>query len=215
VRYKVVPLRRKLQDIVLKNSFFYILFAGYAFIGLFILLFLNKGDLVLLLNHNWTPFLDYFFRFTTYLGDGLVCVAACALILIFDRKNFLLMTVPLVISSLVVQLLKRQVFAYQRPFAVLPSSDYHFVTGVEIHSSYSFPSGHTTAAFVLYFMLSYLYAKTPLQQITLFIVAIVVAASRMYLFLHFFEDTYAGAWIAIIFCTFTILLVERTKQKDL
>ena len=64
----------------------------------------------------------------------------------------------------------------------------------EIHSSLSFPSGHTTAAFALFITLSLL-CKNRLVTFLYIILAIIVGTSRIYLLQHFFIDVFFGAII--------------------
>ncbi len=68
----------------------------------------------------------------------------------------------------------------------------------EQHIHHSFPSGHATAAFALFFCLGFL-AEKKINEVIFFLLALTVAFSRVYLSQHFFEDITAGSFIAVFF----------------
>jgi len=73
------------------------------------------------------------------------------------------------------------------------------VEGVTYRFSHSFPSGHTGDVFSVCFALTLLSAR-PKVGFFLFIPAILVGYSRVFLSQHFLEDILAGSFIAIV-CT--------------
>ena len=89
-------------------------------------------------------------------------------------------------------------------------ADLHFIDGVNLHSNFSFPSGHSTAAFSTFFFLA-LIARKPILQVMLFSVGLLVAFSRVYISQHFFEDIYVGGIIGASF-TFlaSVLLIDMS-----
>ena len=68
--------------------------------------------------------------------------------------------------------------------------------GVEISEYHSFPSGHSTSAFALFFCLSLL-AKNHYVKVFTALCAIAVAYSRVYLSQHFLQDIIAGSFVGI------------------
>jgi membrane-associated phospholipid phosphatase len=63
-------------------------------------------------------------------------------------------------------------------------------------AAHSFPSGHTTSAFALFFSLA-LIMRRPGWDAACFALAALVALSRVYLAQHFLADTLAGAGLGV------------------
>lgn len=75
-----------------------------------------------------------------------------------------------------------------------------------MYSQNSFPSGHSTSAFCLFFCLCIISPKV-WQKIFFFCLAILIGFSRVYLSQHFFEDIYVGSIIGVGF-SFTIFYIH-------
>jgi membrane-associated phospholipid phosphatase len=155
------------------------------------LLFLSKGDAVLWVNARHTAAMDVFFRYATWLGDGLFWFLALALLTAYRRRFGLLSLLAAGLSALCVQGLKN-LLDIERPSRYLVGHDLHFVPGVDVHGFLSFPSGHTGAAFTGFFLLA-LYSRKPAMGLVCFAGAAIAGFSRIYLVQHFFADVYAGA----------------------
>jgi membrane-associated phospholipid phosphatase len=103
------------------------------------------------------------------------------------------------LSTGLIQILKHFVFSEAlRPLAYFASSGmkWHLVEGLPIHSYNSMPSGHTGAAFFMFFWVAVLLRR---WHWGLFagLIAVGVAYSRVYLFQHFPVDTLVGAAIGV------------------
>ena len=81
------------------------------------------------------------------------------------------------------------------------------VEGVNLHSSNSFPSGHTCTFFILFFILAIVIiyyhgdmknSSRKLLQLGCFLLAVVGAYSRIYLSQHFALDIFAGSTIGCL-----------------
>jgi membrane-associated phospholipid phosphatase len=132
-------------------------------------------------------------------------LSAFALILFLNVRLFFACLFSFGISSGVTQFLKRIVFAgSERPKSYFENhfKEIHltFVKNMEIHGENSFPSGHTTTAFSLLFVIALVSPNNWIKGVCFF-VALIIGFSRIYLSQHFFEDVYAGALIGIIFAT--------------
>ena len=153
-----------------------------------------------------------FFKYGTHLGDGIFAAIIVALGFIYRIRFGVIGLLGLLSSSIITQFLKRQVFDDQlRPSKVFEQmADLHFIDGVNLHSNFSFPSGHSTAAFSTFFFLA-LIARKPILQVMLFSVGLLVAFSRVYISQHFFEDIYVGGIIGASF-TFlaSVLLIDMS-----
>lgn len=71
----------------------------------------------------------------------------------------------------------------------------------------SFPSGHTTASFAAALALAFFHPRWGAAALSL---AVLIAWSRLYLFVHWPTDVAAGILIGTMCATFAIFLVKRT-----
>lgn len=119
-----------------------------------------------------------------------------------------------IIASIITQALKQTVFnEVVRPKKFFEGiQELYFVPGVENHLYYSFPSGHATCAFSLYFALALL-VKNKALELSLFFVALLVGYSRIYLSQHFFEDVYAGSLIGISTTFIVYYLIQKSNRN--
>ena len=108
------------------------------------------------------------------------------------------------LSTVVIQTLKRAIFYdVARPFIYFRDIyELHLINGVEMHHANSFPSGHSSSAFVIFFMLALITKNNSLKFIY-FIIASLIAYSRVYLSQHFLIDIYFGS---IISSTITLII---------
>lgn len=157
---------------------------------------INKTEIHLEFNTFHAPFFDSFFYYVTYLGDGWTALVIGLLLLAVRMRYALVVGFSNIVSAFITQFLKHSVFAD----AVRPKKffegvhDLYFVPGVENYLYNSFPSGHTTCAFSLCLGLAMI-TESNLHKLGLFIIALLIGYSRVYLSQHFFEDIYAGAFI--------------------
>lgn len=179
---------------------FVALFIAWLIFGALVIVITEKEPLHILLNSFHHPVLDVFFKYSTHLGDGIFAAFIVALGFIYRIRYGVIGLVGLVSSTMITQILKRQVFEdHFRPSRVFEqTAELHFIDGVNLHSSFSFPSGHSTAAFSAFLFLA-LIAKKPLLQAVLFTLGLLTAYSRVYISQHFFEDIYAGSIIGASF----------------
>lgn len=175
----------------------------------------SRFDQMRWINSNHSIIFDYIFQGFTFLAE---IYLAIFLLLYFlkKRKEFVF---PYLISyltaTLITQGLKHLVFANElRPFAFFKGIDYtwHFVDGILMNEYNSFPSGHTSAAWFLFFWIAML---KPSKAWAIFCVfaAIGVAYSRVYLFQHFPIDTSLGALIGFLSASVAYyLFLPNTKN---
>lgn len=170
----------------------------------------EKAELHLWFNSVHTPFCDEFFKYYTLVGEWVPFVVVVGLLFYRYRASILVLSAQ-VLSGLTTQVLKR-IFDIDRPkrfFAEFyPEVELPVVEGVRLHSSHSFPSGHTTLAFALFLALAFL-TKRKEWQFLYCLLAILVGYSRIYLSQHFASDVWAGALIGGVMTAFTLLLVDK------
>lgn len=175
----------------------------FSVVGLliFIHLFFSYSEFNLIINATNSPLQDYFYDKMTFMGNG-IFVVGTALILLFKFRSLgiqILLTYGL--SSLIVQTLKLTIFkGWPRPIEYFKDSvqNIHFVDGTNIALVNTFPSGHTTSAFLLFSLLAF-HTSSKMVQLVFFCIAGWIAYSRIYLMQHFLRDVLAGALIGF-FC---------------
>lgn len=205
-----------MKELVKSKSVIFSLLFLYLVAGFILLLVFPKGDFELLVNSGHHPFMDTFFYYITHFGDGLILVFI--ILLTGFRKLYygFLVLLSFLISTVIVQSLKRSIFSeYPRPSKFFDSLiDLHVVEGLELHSYYSFPSGHSSGAFSVFFMLALL-VKNKTLAIFFFIMAFVTAFSRVYLLQHFLIDIYVGGLMGAITAILVFYYIEnKTTIKE-
>jgi membrane-associated phospholipid phosphatase len=142
-----------------------------------------------------------FFKYITYIGDGAFIILFAVALLFFNVQKALTVLFSYLISAGFTQAIKYAFFSHSdRPFLVFEMNHIplKLVEGVDMNIHNSFPSGHTTAAFSLFFCLS-LFTPNNYLKTACFFAALLVAFSRVYLSQHFFEDITVGSLIGVLF----------------
>jgi membrane-associated phospholipid phosphatase len=183
-----------LTRIIKENKTFFFCMGLYVFIGLFILILVPKGNLEREVNTYNKPWLDNFFLIVTELGNGVFLLLIVFLLFMKRIYYGILSLTCFLASTIVVQSIKRFAFPEApRPISFFePTIDLHYISSLEIHRHFSFPSGHTSGAFTVFCLLAIIFRNRYLSVI-LFLLAFMVGLSRIYLLQHFFADTYFGA----------------------
>ena len=170
------------------------------------LICIPKGDLHWLLCDRHTPARDIFYRYYTQIAEWLPYVI-CVLILLFGRiGDGVFASAAQIGSALTTQVFKHIVNA-PRPITWFgmnyPEIQLPLTEGVRMNEWYSFPSGHTTSFFALFFTLSVIlsnkYPKcAPYIQLVCFCMAALGGYSRIYLSQHFTLDVFAGVIVGVL-----------------
>jgi len=196
---------------------YFLTILAFVLIASILILQYDKSDIHLASNAHHAPFWDFFFKYLTYVGDGVfvvIAITVIGLILVRSRgwRPLFYGWLILFLSGGAAQLLKRVFFSDAlRPSAFLKSNTLHLIDGVQMHAHHSFPSGHTTAAFAFFGYLSILLCgKKPILQVVMALSAGLVAFSRMYLSQHFLEDLLAGMLLGTLF-VLVFLIADRKK----
>jgi len=149
-------------------------------------------------------FLNVIMPLLNELGSWKILLPVAAMLLFLRKKEAralgVLLLIGLFVSYSVVFILKIWI-ARPRPFFVL--SDVNLLIK---DRSFSFPSGHATNVFMAATLL-FIYSK---KLYYLYIAAIGVAFSRIYLGVHFPSDVIAGALIGIII-GYAIIRISKIK----
>jgi membrane-associated phospholipid phosphatase len=181
--------------------------------GYFVIQF-TKADIHIWLNQRHSVCFDVFFKYLTYLGDGSLLPLYIVIMLMIRFRGVLLLVVVFLLSGLFTQLLKRLVFEdMARPIKYFEGNYHlHLVQGVKQYCCNSFPSGHSATAFGVFFCLA-LIARQNWLKLLMFILAGLVAYSRVYLSQHFLVDIMAGSFVGLltaVFCYPWIYSINKT-----
>ena len=160
----------------------------------------SKSEIHINLNQLHTSWFDIFFKYLTDLGDGMAIVLVVLILVFFSKRKSLQVALSGIVSGIIAQFLKKVVFgATPRPSAYFEDLNIplHYIEGVDLHTAFSFPSGHSTAIFTLMTSLV-LISNKPKLDILFITLASIVAFSRVYLSQHFLGDIYVGSILGIL-----------------
>jgi len=158
--------------------------------------------------HN--AFFDYFFSFFSMKGSAIVVwILVIILVVIFeekkhpgisknDKKFVIIFLTAFLTTSLLVELPLKNLFRRPRPIA----------TNYNCPSDFSFPSGHASTAFAAAAVLAYFDKK---RRSFYYLIASLIAFSRIYLGCHYFLDIIAGSIIGFITAKTAIKLIGSKK----
>lgn len=169
----------------------------------------SKESIFRVVNGFHTVFLDWFFSNLTYLGEAICCVIISILLFLLSRRKGLLMSTSYLLTAALAQFFKR-IFDAPRPKLYFENTlnEIYFVPGVNIHTAYSFPSGHTVSIFTAATVFTYISRKKS-WGIVFLIIALLVGYSRMYLSQHFLEDVIAGSMIGVFVTAIWLSWIDR------
>lgn len=153
-----------------------------------------------------TPVGDVLMPIITSLGNaGIAWILLAVLLLIFPktRKTGAVLAAALVLDVILCNGIIKIAVARMRPYDRNPAVE------LLIHKpiDYSFPSGHTAASFAAMSALYFAGEKHLWKPVL--VLAIVIAFSRLYLYVHYPTDVIGGAVLGII-CGY---LAERLVEK--
>ena len=142
----------------------------------------------------------------SFIGDnGMIWILLALVLLLFKktRKIGVCVAAALVLDVVVVNGILKLLIDRPRPWEM---GDFEFITReyvdqrlISIPADSSFPSGHTASAFAgAIGLLCALEKKQKLWAIPAIILALMIAASRIYVCVHYPSDVFAGMIIGII-----------------
>ena len=183
--------------------------AGALLLFLFIWC-IGKNELFLLLNEDLGKGADYLFIFFTFLGDGIWWIAMLILFILFRKKFLPLLLFSFAFSEIFIESFKNFIIPNEpRPItAIADTKLIHTVAGVELHTIGSFPSGHTTQAFIFFLLGCLVIDKKWIVSLGFFY-AVWVGFSRIYLAQHFPRDVAGGMLFASISVLLSVLIYKK------
>ncbi|MGE6793292.1 bifunctional DedA family/phosphatase PAP2 family protein [Pseudomonas guineae] len=167
---------------------------------------LDQGLLSLVQEHR-APALDTLMVLITRLGDLTTQLAAalllCLALLATRQWRTLCLAIGTLLGTALANSALKTLFARSRPDVLL-----------EPLSSFSFPSGHSSAAFAFFLLLGVLVGRgqPPRMRLTWILLAsfpaAAIAGSRIYLGVHWPSDIIAGAILAACICALSLTLAQ-------
>lgn len=172
---------------------------------------INKIDFFILdfIQDNLTSdFLDIIMPKVTLLGElGAIWIILSVVLIITKkyRKYGIFMLVGMLIGVIVGNLLLKNLVARERPF-----SGSQITLLISPPSDYSFPSGHTLSSVIGASVMIAANRKFGFFAIPL---AVLIAFSRLYLYVHFPTDVLFAALLGIIISIFTVIFGNYLLKK--
>ena len=167
---------------------------------------LDQGLLALVQEHR-DPALDTLMVLTTRLGDLrtqlATAVLLCLVLLATRQWRALYLAIGTLLGTALANSALKPLLARSRPDVLL-----------EPLGSFSFPSGHSSAAFAFCLLLGVLAGRgqpTRMRLTWLLLASLpaaAIAGSRIYLGVHWPSDIIAGAMLAACFCALSLALVQ-------
>lgn len=180
-----------------------------------VILLTDKHELHLWFNQFHNPFFDQVFKYATHMAEAMMIAFMVFIVLIYKVRYAVAGLAGVAVSGIVTQFLKRVIFSeHYRPSKVFEGiANLHFVDGVSLHKAFSFPSGHSTAAFALFLFLAFS-ANNRKVELLCYLLALITAFSRVYLSQHFFEDITVGSIVGITVCFASLALFKNQKWGE-
>ncbi len=150
-------------------------------------------------------FMDFLMTVISAIGNGGAIWIVVALIMLATKKHRKLgikLAIGLILGLILGNVVLKNLIARPRPCWIFEDIDML----IDVPRDFSFPSGHTLASFTSAFILL---AEARRLGIPALIIAVLMAFSRMYLFVHFPTDILGG--IVLSFIIFIIL--EKSMKK--
>lgn len=199
-----------------KRRLLYFLWLVWVLLGLLWIGFRPKGEAILSLNAFYNTYSVAFFSFCTRLAEWKGFVFPFLYLMAFksirSQLGFLMVALA---TLLLVYLLKH--FVYHdaiRPIVFLEQLNIHLPNRSEIplNRKHSFPSGHTTAGFAIFFYMALIARKRGFKLLFLF-TAMCIGISRIFLAQHFVTDVIAGSVLGVCIAS-TVYYFWIFKQRN-
>ena len=157
-----------------------------------------------------TPLLDKILAFITSLGNaGIVWIVLVVVLLILPktRKTGIIVAAALLMDLILCNLILKNLVARGRPYDVNTA----IAILIKKPLDFSFPSGHTAASFAA--MTALFLAKMKKAWIAALILAVLIAFSRVYFYVHYPTDVLGGAVVGILSGIIGYAIVEKIDKR--
>jgi membrane-associated phospholipid phosphatase len=161
--------------------------------------------------------IDEFFKYITHVGDGIFAVILVLILAYYNFRNSIFVLLSYIVASLVATVFKRiiypDIFRPDFTFKFFVGEKLNLIDGIEMLSSNSFPSGHSTTAFAVFVALAFL-VKSNTSKVLFLVTACVVAFSRTYISQHWLIDVYVASVIGTLSALLSYYIVFIKSNSD-
>lgn len=157
-----------------------------------------------------TPLLDKILAFITSLGNaGIIWIVLAVVLLILPktRKAGIIVAAALLVDLILCNLILKNLVARVRPYDVNTA----IAVLIKKPLDFSFPSGHTAASFAA--MTALFLAKMKKAWIAALILAVLIAFSRLYFYVHYPTDVLGGIVVGILSGVLGYAIVEKLDKR--
>lgn len=158
--------------------------------------------------HMSSGILDHIMPFITRLGSGALIWIVVALVFLASKKyriDGLLLIISLLLCGLIGNIILKPLIARIRPFDVNTAIQLLIAKPTD----FSFPSGHSMTSFASATMIFHANRR---MGIAAFILAALIAFSRLYLYVHYPSDIIAGILIGALISVATINIYNLKRS---
>jgi len=208
-----------LKQFLKNNAFIFSFYFAVIFTAVYFLLSYDKTSIHIYLNqYVGNKFIDTFFYYVTYFGDGRVAPFLILIIFAINIRLGICATLSLLIATAFSSILKHYFFEeVYRPAFVFEWYNHtpiKYITNQHMHIGNSFPSGHSTQVFAIFMCLVFFFKNNFLKFLCLSI-ALLTAFSRTYLSQHWLVDITVGSLIGggFSFLFYYILILKNKLSK--
>lgn len=157
--------------------------------------------------HN--GFLDAVMAALSFIGNhGLIWIIIGIVLVIFKKTRYagIVMLSALAFGFLMGEGILKHLVNRPRPFVDYPE----FVPGISLPSGSSFPSGHSCAGFACSTVMM---VKNRKIGIPMLVLAVLIAFSRIYNFVHFPSDVLCGMLLGVLSAVLILFIYSKTKLE--
>ena len=157
-----------------------------------------------------TPLLDKILAFITSLGNaGIIWIVLAVVLLILPktRKTGIIVAAALLMDLILCNLILKNLVARVRPYDVNTA----IAILIKKPLDFSFPSWHTAASFAA--MTALFLAKMKKAWIAALVLAVLIAFSRLYFYVHYPTDVLGGAVVGILSGIIGYTIVEKIDKR--
>jgi undecaprenyl-diphosphatase len=157
-------------------------------------------------NNFHNPVTDFIFPIITALGNGSgiwLAIAVCIISTKKYRRWGVVLLLAIILTFITGELLLKPLIARPRPFTLHP-----YTLLIKPPFGFSCPSGHAGSSFSSATVLWHVKRKWGVAAL---ILSVLIAFSRMFLFVHFPSDVLAGALLGFGIATLTCRICKKYK----